>query len=51
MQALGTQKKQGSIVEAISQAILSGQIPAGTEMTQKSWQKVSASRGCPCAKL
>lgn len=35
MQALGTQKKQGSIVEAISQAILSGQIPAGTEMTQK----------------
>ena len=48
MQALGTQKKQGSIVEAISQAILSGQIPAGHK---KSWQKVSASRGCPCAKL
>lgn len=34
MQTIGTQKKQGSIVEAISQAILSGQIPAGTEMTQ-----------------
>ncbi len=34
MRLIGNQKKQGSIVEAISQAILSGQIPAGTEMTQ-----------------
>ena len=28
------QKKNGGVVEALQQAILSGQIPAGTEMTQ-----------------
>ena len=34
MQYIGIQKKNGSVVEALQQAILSGQIPAGTEMTQ-----------------
>lgn len=50
MQALGTQKKTGKYRRG-DQSRPYGQIPAGTEMTQKSWQKVSASRGCPCAKL
>lgn len=34
MEQIGIQKKNGSVVEALQQAILSGQIPAGTEMTQ-----------------
>lgn len=34
MEYIGIQKKNGSVVEALQQAILSGQIPAGTEMTQ-----------------
>ena len=34
MQYIGIQKKNGSVVDALQQAILSGQIPAGTEMTQ-----------------
>lgn len=34
MERIGIQKKNGSVVEALQQAILSGQIPAGTEMTQ-----------------
>ena len=34
MEQIGIQKKNGSGVEALQQAILSGQIPAGTEMTQ-----------------
>ena len=34
MEYIGIQKKNGGVVEALQQAILSGQIPAGTEMTQ-----------------
>lgn len=34
MEKIGIQKKNGGVVEALQQAILSGQIPAGTEMTQ-----------------
>ena len=34
MEYIGIQKKNGSVVEALQQAILSGQIKAGTEMTQ-----------------
>ena len=34
MEYIGIQKKNGSVVDALQQAILSGQIPAGTEMTQ-----------------
>lgn len=34
MERIGIQKKNGGVVEALQQAILSGQIPAGTEMTQ-----------------
>ncbi len=34
MEYIGIQKKNGSVVEALQQAILSGQIPADTEMTQ-----------------
>ena len=33
MEYIGIQKKNGGVVEALQQAILSGQIPAGTEMT------------------
>lgn len=35
MEQIGIRKKQGSIVEVIRDAILSGSIPADTEMTQK----------------
>ncbi len=34
MEYIGIQKKNGGVVDALQQAILSGQIPAGTEMTQ-----------------
>ncbi len=34
MKYIGIQKKNGGVVDALQQAILSGQIPAGTEMTQ-----------------
>lgn len=34
MEYVGNKKKQGSIVEALQQEILSGSIPGGTEMTQ-----------------
>ena len=34
MEQIGIQKKNGGVVEALQTAILSGQIPAGTEMTQ-----------------
>ena len=34
MEYIGIQKKNGGVVEALQQAILSGQIPAGAEMTQ-----------------
>ena len=34
MEYIGIQKKNGGVVEALQQAILSGQIPPGTEMTQ-----------------
>ena len=34
MEYIGIQKKNGGVVEALQQAILSGQIAAGTEMTQ-----------------
>ena len=34
MEYIGIQKKNGGVVEALQKAILSGQIPAGTEMTQ-----------------
>lgn len=34
MEYIGIQKKNSSVVEALQQAILSGQIPANTEMTQ-----------------
>lgn len=34
MEQIGIQKKNGGVVEALQAAILSGQIPAGTEMTQ-----------------
>jgi len=34
MEYIGIQKKNGGVVEALQQAILSGHIPAGTEMTQ-----------------
>ena len=34
MEYVGVKKKQGSIVEVLKDAILSGDIPNGTEMTQ-----------------
>ena len=34
MEHIGIQKKNGGVVDALQQAILSGQIPAETEMTQ-----------------
>lgn len=34
MERIGIQKKNGSVVEALQQSILSGQIPGETEMTQ-----------------
>ena len=34
MEYIGIQKKNGGVVEALQQAILSGKIPAGTEMTK-----------------
>ena len=39
MEYIGIQKKNGSVVEALQQAILSGQIPADTEMTQNELAK------------
>ena len=46
MEYIGIQKKNGGVVEALQQAILSGQIPAGTEMTRTNWQRVLVSLGC-----
>ena len=50
MEYIGIQKKNGGVVEALQQAILSGQIPAGTEMTQNELAESSVSLGCRCGR-